>query len=704
MKTALLCATILGATATICAAPARAALPKLPEAVPLITGAIDEASLATLAGDHPHAVSRATDLGKLDEAHVLPHVIIGLKRPPALQAAFDRLTREQTQKGSPNYRNWITAGDLRQFGPAEADIARVTAWLQSHGLTVNKVSPSGMTIDVAGRVGDFNAAFHTEVHSITLDGHAHIANLKDPAIPAALTPVVHGLTLNNVFPRPAYARAFNIPATGNFGAFQAVVPADFATIYNLNPLLTGNNAYGTPYTGAGATIAVVEQTNIHAVDWNYFVKYFGLSGYKGSFVSTHPGFCGNPGYTGDEVEAAIDAEWAIAAAPSATIIEASCAGSETSFGVETTLQNLVELGNSPATIYSISYEDPEAGAGATFLSTWNNLVQEGASEGVSVLVASGDNGTSNVRNGVDNEGLFVNGLASTPYDLAVGGTDFYDTALGKVSTYWAKANAKAGFGSAKSYIPEIPWNNSCASSIIAGALGYSSLLASCNASPLNPAEQQGVGGSGGASTVYAKPDWQLATVPGVPADGARDVPDVALFAANGVWNHFYLICMSDANEGGAPCKYTGTTDGVPNALFSAYGGTSVATPAFAGILALVSQANDNRRLGNPAPRLYQLANAQYNAPLTLTQCNATLGNHISSICTFNNITAGNIAEPCVAKSPDCYAPPALAPNGLGITSAAPQSKPAPVAYPAQPGFSLATGLGSVNATNLLYNY
>jgi pseudomonalisin len=704
LKNALLCATILGAAAPLLAVQARAALPALPAAVPLITAGINEADLTPLTGNHPLAAARATDKGALDVNHVLPHVIIGLKRSTAMQAALDNLVREQTRPGSANYRNWITPADLRAFGPAQADIARVSAWLQSHNLTINRVSPSGMTIDAAGRVGDFTAAFHTELHTLSLNGEMHIANIADPAIPAALTPVVHGVTLHNFFPKPAFTRGFTIPLTNGYGPYEAVVPTDFATIYNLKPLFSGNNAYGESFTGTGATIAVVEQTNIHEGDWMFFRKHFGLSGYAGTYSLQHPGNCGDPGYTGDEVEAAIDAEWSTAAAPSAAIIEASCPGSETSFGVETTLQNLVELNTTPATIYSISYEEPELGAGIDFLQQWDNLVEEGAAEGVSILVASGDNGTSETRNGISSDGLFVNGLASSEYGLSVGGTDFYDTALGEVSKYWSTKNNQPGLGSALSYVPEIPWDNSCASPIIAKYLNYRSPLAYCNSAP-GAGPQNGVGGSGGASVYIPKPDWQLTSIPGVPNDGARDQPDVSMFAANGVWNHFYLICMSDANEGGAPCKYTGAnSNGVPNALFQAYGGTSVGTPAFAGILALVSQANNNRRLGNPAPRLYQLAQTQFSNPLTLSQCNATLGNAISTACTFNNITAGSNAEPCYAGSPNCHAPTKVVTQGVGILSAAPSATPEVNAYPAHQGYSLATGLGSVNATNLLYNY
>ena len=691
VKNALLCATILAGAA----APALAA-------APLVTTAVDDTQRVVLAGNHAASAALAQDKGAVDATHVLPHVLLSLKRPPALQAAFDKLVSDQLKPGSADFHHWLNASQLRAYGPAQADIDKVTAWVQSHGLTVNAVSPSGMSIDIGGRADQFAAAFNTSLHAYTLHGEAHIANVSDAAVPAALAPVLNGVTLSNFFPKPNLAPSkplYNIPATGNFPAFYAVAPDDFATIYNVKPLLNGSSQYGQPITGAGVTVAVVEQTNIKAKDWNRFRSYFGLSGYKGTFASLHPGACGDPGFTGDEVEAAIDAEWASAPAPDANIIEASCAGSETSFGVQTTLQNLVELGNSGATIYSISYGGCESGNGLPFLQSWSNLIEEGASEGVSIMVSSGDSGSSCDRNVIDSNGLGSNGLAANQYNTSVGGTDFYDYALNETSQYWAKHNTKGG-GTALSYIPEIPWDNSCANSIVAKFEGNTTGLAYCNATTQGSI-QNGVGGTGGTSVYYAKPDWQLTSIPGVPNDGSRDQPDISLFAANGIWNHFYLICMSDENEGGAPCKYTGTTGGVPNALFQAYGGTSVAAPAFAGIIALAAEVKGTL-LGNPAPRLYQLAQLQYSNSLLLKQCNSTLGKNISSGCLFNNVTAGDNAEPCYKGTPNCYVNK-LSTLGIGVLSANP-GKGEINAYPATPGYSLATGLGTVNATNLLYNY
>jgi subtilase family serine protease len=667
----------------------------LPPAAPLVKGPVDDSVITSLTGDLPHALATARDQGKLDDRTALPHIRLELKRPADRQAALDKLAHDQQVRGSAVYRKWLTPAELRAYGPAQADIDKVTAWLVSHGLTVHGISPSGMSIVFGGSAKQVATAFHTELHTVMHGLEAHIANVSAPAIPSALAPVVTGVTLANFFPKPQFAKVTPAITQGTSnGTFYAVGPADFDTIYNINPLLGSNNFYGAPITGAGVTVAVVEQTIIKTKDWNRFRQEFGLTGYAGTLTQTHPGGCTAPGFTGDEVEAALDAEWASAPAPDAAIIEASCATvAPLDFGVETALTNLVE-GGTTATIFSISYGGDEAANGLSFEQGWVNLLEEGAAEGISIFVSSGDSGSSADEGSIDVDGLFVNGLADSAYNVSVGGTDFYDTALGQDTKYWRPTD-KAYGSSAISYVPEIPWNNGCSSSILWKFVGATDAISLCNDTTFTGG-QNNIGGSGSQSVYYPKPDWQLTSVPGMPNDGVRDQPDVSLFAANGLWGHFYVYCMSDAKEGGAPCVYTGN-----NIFNNAAGGTSFASPAFAGVTALIQQTIGSA-LGNVGPELYTLAQAQYTNPYLLTNCNATLGNKISSACVFNDIRNGDIVEPCYKGSPNCSISKEST-NGIGILAIKPGSGEG-LAYLAGPGYSVATGLGTVNVTNLLYNY
>ncbi len=488
-------------------------------------------------------------------------------------------------------------------------------------------------------------------------------------------------------------------ATVNKTTYYAVTPSDFATIYNEKQAFAGAPFFANPVTGAGETVIVDEQTDINPADWNTFRSTFGLTKYKGTLAITHPGGCTDPGFTAaDETEAAIDAEWSGAVAPDANIVVAACAGTAPlEFGVATTLQNLVEFGTNAAAI-SISYGGCEQGNGLSFEQAFTNLLEEGASEGIPIFVSSGDSAVAGCNeDAVATDGLAVNGLATSPYDTAVGGTDFYDTALGQNSKYWASANSTTG-GSALSYVPEIPWDNSCTNVINYKNVGEPGPIVNCNLAKPKASYQNSVGGSGGQSLLFAKPTFQLTSVPGVPNDGVRDIPDVSLFAANGFWNHFYLECMSNTAKGfgGAPCNYKVAA----NFLASAYGGTSFGAPDFAGIAALVAQSQ-GFRVGNMAPRLYQLAQLQFGNPTLVQKCNATTGKAISPVCVFNDVTAGDNTAPCTAGSPNCVTN-ANSTAGVGILSTT--ATTAGAAFPSTPGYDLATGLGTVNITNLLESY
>ena len=209
-------------------------------------------------------------------------------------------------------------------------------------------------------------------------------------------------------------------------------------------------------------------------DWDTFRSTFGLaSAYpSGSFTQVHPapgtgGTCTDPGANGDDGEAAIDVEWASAAAPNATIELASCADT-TNFGGFIALQNLLSNGGPVPAVVSISYGESEPELGASGNSYINGLYQQAAAAGVSVFVSSGDEGAASSDAGSSDatHGITVSGFTSTPYNVSVGGTDFGDTYAGTNSTYWSGSNGTT-YGSALSYIPEIPWNDSCASQLLA---------------------------------------------------------------------------------------------------------------------------------------------------------------------------------------------------------------------------------------------
>ena len=366
----------------------------------------------------------------------------------------------------------------------------------------------------------------------------------------------------------------NFTFSDRSGTERAVTPGDLATIYNLNPL------FAAGITGKGQTIAVVEDADVYnSSDWDTFRSTFGLSQYKsGSLVTLHPtapgigANCGAPGTrNGDDGEATLDAEWATAAAPDATIEVAACANTRSTFGGLIALQNLVN-GANPPSIISISYGECESLNGEAANTAFRLAYQQAVAEGISVFVSSGDEGAAACDAGSNGatHGIAVSGFASTPYNVAVGGTDFGDSFAKNASTYWNATNTDT-YASALSYVPEIPWNDSCASSLLATALGFNSAYGPDGLCGSSVARQSGLlqvaaGGGGPSGCATASPTRAASSaarardmrnrhgtgVTGVPADGVRDLPDVSLFAGTGVWGHFYLMCYRMCATAAAP--------------------------------------------------------------------------------------------------------------------------------------------------------
>jgi subtilase family serine protease len=221
------------------------------------------------------------------------------------------------------------------------------------------------------------------------------------------------------------------------------------------------------------------------------------------------------------------------------------------------------------------------------------------------MSSSGDDGATDCdTSGVATEGLTVDFPSSSPFVTSAGGTTFSGD-VNNVSTYWNSSNATNN-SSAKSYIPEQPWNETTPT----GAL------------------DAGGSGGGGASGFFSKPAWQTGL--GVPNDSSRDLPDVSLNAA--AQHDGYVVCSQGSCTNGFLAS---------NGQANVFGGTSFVAPSLAGILALVEQKLGTGALGNIGPTLYGLAN----------------GPTASSI--FHDIITGNNSVVCSQGTPNC-------PNGGSI--------------------------------------
>ncbi|MGA2370138.1 MAG: protease pro-enzyme activation domain-containing protein [Candidatus Korobacteraceae bacterium] len=693
----------------------------------LITQKVDESKLVTLSGNTRPEANQANDRGAVSGDLAMDHLMLQLRRPTELEASLVKYIDELHNPSSPDFHHWLTAKQVgASYGLAQEDIDVLTSWLKSQGFKVNEVYPTGTVIDFSGTAAKVEAAFHTQIHNLDVNGVHQIADMSDPKIPAALAPAVVGvIKLNSFMPHPMIKR-MRPPTNPNVGkrpssdytlggGYYAVVPSDLATIYNLTP------AFNAGFTGLGRTIALIEDTDVYNYpgDWNAFRSTFGLSEQfpSATFVQVHPGSgCEDPGINGDDVEAALDVEWSSAAAPNAAIQLASCVDTATNFGGFIALEGLLNE-TTPPDLVSISYGESEVYDGQAFNQYIEGLYQQAVSQGVSVFVSSGDeNAASSDAGGYAAfHGIAVSGWTSTPYNVSVGGTDYGDTYLNENSAYWSSTNNQY-YGSALSYIPEIPWNDECASVLLSqyytgSPITYGSGgFCTTSFADFYPGfwyYVEVVGGSGGPSNCatgvpsipgvasgtcagFPKPSWQ--TVLGNPSDGVRDIPDVSLFAANGAWGHYYIFCYSDPNGGGVPC--TGSPANWPGA-----GGTSFSSPIMAGIQLLVNQAT-NSTWGNPNTVYYQLANTEYGTGGNAS-CNSTLGNGTSSSCIFYDETLGDMDTDCLPLNGtpyNCY----MGNGNLGVLSTSNSSyQPA---YGTTTGWDFATGIGTVNAYNLVTNW
>jgi subtilase family serine protease len=670
-----------------------------------ISSAVDERNMVTLKGNtHPLATAQY-DRGEAPGSLPMNRMLLVLQHTPAQEAAIKQLLAEQQNQGSSNFHNWLTPQQYGQmFGPSDQDIQTITNWLQSHGFEVANVSPGRHVIEFSGTASQVQAAFHTTIHHYSVDGEEHWANSSDPQIPAALAPVVVGVkSLHNFRAKPTshytglYRRDKGTGETTQISGPQftftsggvtefALGPTDFATIYNVLPL------WNAGIDGRGETIAIIQESNINVSDVHNFRSLFSLPVNDPEVVLDGP----DPGIDPDiEPEAVIDVSWSGAVAKGATIKMIVSSSTNTTEGIALSAQYLAD--HNIASISSMSFGQCELHLGTAGNQFWNAVWEQAAAEGISAFVSAGDGGSA----GCDNfdtatrarDGLAISGDASTPFDIAVGGTDFGGNFFNPAA-YWSPTNDPTTQASALSYIPELPWNDSCANSIFAFIGFPADPIATCNSASaagfLNI-----VGGSGGASSCvssdgshisscsggYAKPSWQTGV--GVPADSVRDIPDVSLFASNGFLGSFYIICEADLSP-------TGMCDlNPPFEDFAGFGGTSVSSPAFAGILALVNQKTHARQ-GNANFVLYKLA-AEQNPANCNVNGNAILTTAPAAACIFNDITADTNAVPCAAGSPNCGTE-GTAPIGV-LTG-----------YNSGVGYDLTTGLGSVNAANLVNNW
>jgi subtilase family serine protease len=529
-----------------------------------ITDAIQNAERVAIKGSSPdRLISVSRDIGRLSSSQSLGRMVLLLAPTTAQDQAAADLIASQHDASSPLFHKWLTPAEFgQQFGIADTDSSQVSEWLQSQGLNVHHISQSRRFIVFSGNVAQVENAFSTQMHSYSYKNKTFIANSSNIQLPAALRNVVKGVVRLHSNPSsPAVLSGTKVhfkKAGGQFtfdDSSHGMAPADFAKIYNVQPL------YNAGINGTGQTIAIVGRSNITIQDVRDFRNLLGLPANDPQIIINGD----DPGITTDVDEATLDVTWSGAVAPMAKI-DFVISQSNFADGVDVSAEYIVD--NNLAPVMSTSYGSCETDLGAVENAFYNSLWQQAAAQGITSFVSAGDNGGAGCdapAGGVYSSGILaVNGIASTPYNVAVGGTQFDDTT--SPSKYWSATNDPTTGESALSYIPEMAWNESSN----------------------DPNDVLLYAGSGGVSSLYAKPNWQTGV--GVPNDGARDLPDISLSAS---LHDGYLVCLN------GNCGY--------GDYFFTFGGTSASSPAAAGIMALVNQKMGGQPQGMANYVFYRLA-------------------------------------------------------------------------------------------------
>ncbi len=605
------------------------------------------------------------DRGPASTEIAADRMLLILRRSAQQEAALQSWLTAVQDPSSPEYHKFVTPEQFgKLYGPGDNELTQVEAWLKTQGFVVNHVNKGRTAIEFSGTVGQLQQAFHTSIHKYLVGDEVHLANDAEPSIPASLVSMVAGIAnLNDFKPRAAVVRGPRGKWNAATGRFQPdvtlsvqgtnylfVVPGDAATIYNSPNSFNTNLTSGQPtYDGTGVTIGVVGDTNVDLTHVGYYRNFFGLTG--NPVTTVVDGTQSNIDPQADDTEAMIDTELSGGMAPGASIIYYAAGDTLFQSGVLLAAYRAIEDNN--VGILSVSFGECEANLAVAGNLEVQNAWEQAAAQGIAVTVSSGDSGSAgcdfDTFETTATQGLAVNGLASTPYNVAVGGTD-YDVLAKQFSSY-VSVNSNADYTSALKYIPEAPWNDSTSTN---GALASNTPNSSGGQTNIiaGGGGASSSGKFGAASSPYGKPAWQKQFPPS-DADTNRDLPDVSLLAGNGLYNALWAVC--------------GDQDCGSSATVSGFGGTSTAAPAFAGILALINQKmGASTRLGQPNWVLYQLAS--------------------KSPSVFHQVTTGNNSVYCTAGSPDCGANSFL------------------TGYNAAPNYNFATGLGSVDITKLVENW
>jgi hypothetical protein len=693
-----------------------------------VTAPVVAAQTVRLATGAPMQARPEFDQGAVDPLLKMSMTLLTVPSA-SQQRALTKLLADQQNPGSGSYHKWITPEQYAdRFGLSLSDVAKLTAWLQSQGFSVVETARGRNWIVFTGTAAQVEKSFQTQIHNFKTNGETHFANTTSPSIPAALSGIVVGVRGLNNFPAKSNAHRAKPGYTLTVGSnsFLFVAPGDVASIYDVNTLISG----GTD--GTGQTLAVIGQTDVYLDDLNNFRSGFNINAISGcttnstGVITSCSG--GNFKYvfaeatgtdpgsprSGDLAEADIDLEWSNAVARNAEIAYVNAPLT----GVLTAAYYAIDHNIAP--VITMSYTAPCELADGNIVADETEL-QKANSEGITFMNSSGDTGAAecDFGNNLAILGYAVAYPASSPEVTAVGGTSIPAIAPNEYSsTYWNSSNDTNGDGgSAKGYIPEQPWNDAEEFGLICSQTTPPSFCANLGITDWASAQTSIgiVAGGGGVSNCFTtdtngvcnggfpRPSWQAgifaSTIDpsgaGETTTPARYTPDVSLLGSANFPG--YIVCTAQSELGGTSNTSicSGGAAGITSMLTacvngtgpcSIFGGTSVSSPVFAGMVTLLNQYLGASGLGNINPMLYSLAaanstNKAFNSVITPNTGSFSDG----AFCQAGTPTSGITGDPWPTAL-QCPTSGFLGFNAFDSVSTN--------------GYNLVTGLGSVDFNNL----
>jgi subtilase family serine protease len=556
-----------------------------------------------IAGDHVTAVTFTSELA--DSQPLQLEVIMALNN----RAQLTQLEADVQNRDSPSYHRWLTPQQFASnFGPTTGQMQAVASWLRSRGLMVTATDPLTRAVRFTGLYWQVKKALGTTI----LGDGVNYANVTDPQVPAELAPTIvsiEGLRTHNgeaaQTESDAIVSSCTEPAGCNTSPYFG--PGDLYTFYDETPVLNGGNL-GTGGTAAsGDCIALPENASINTVTLTNFVNQFpGLPSPLPSpgalppivYTAVNPPLPGasptaTPGLPSDN-EPYLDIEWAHAVSPNTPIRVYYVNGNYLNAMQYAVLQN--QCG-----VISSSVEgacDP-----VTTILALDDVEAQAALQGQTIFKSSGDYGSNwkcgspipaqLTQSSPDQEAYNQSSCPGTSNNYTDANGNLWQPSIDEEA---ASANITVVGGTKFQ-----PIYNSAGNDLSTVGDGLESVWNNndSGSAPIYCPIKDASGG--GPSVIFGKPSWQTGV--GVPNDGARDIPDVAMGAdgpAVGVTPAIALPGFFVATQK--------TTDPAPT--FALTGGTSIATPMWAGVSRLLAQAQGVTRLGNINSRLYELGNLQ----------------------------------------------------------------------------------------------